>query len=398
MSGGRKIITDDPALKAILAARARKSVPASLKTKDVSNMATRSATTERTIGGPAALPAFTNFGDFARAVAKAATATGEVDRRLVRAPTGSGELTQPGGGFLVPTTLLDGGPIESIFADSVLMKEVDYRETDKPIADARIPGVDETSRATGSRNGGVVSFWLPEEGNAITPSVSKTRNIAFAAHKLVVAIIASAELVSDAPLLESHLREVIKSEFGYQADAAILSGAETAGQPMGILNSPALVSVAKQAGQATQTIVKENIDAMWSVMPGVLRRRAIWACNPDVELQLNRMTIGGEQSNLYAPAGSAGDTTPRLKGRPLFVTEANPVLGQFGDIVLFDPQSYLMLANPMKFALSMDARWNNNECVFRITYRVDGKPKWSAPISPANGGQKLSPFVALAAR
>ena len=39
-----------------------------------------------------------------------------------------------------------------------------------------------------------------------------------------------------------------------------------------------------------------------------------------------------------------------------------------------------------------------DEMVFRITYRVDGKPMWYAPLTPFKGGQTLSPFVALAQR
>ena len=42
---------------------------------------------------------------------------------------------------------------------------------------------------------------------------------------------------------------------GYFEDVAFISGTG-AGQPLGILNAPALVTVSKETGQAADTIVK----------------------------------------------------------------------------------------------------------------------------------------------
>jgi len=40
-----------------------------------------------------------------------------------------------------------------------------------------------------------------------------------------------------------------------------------------------------------------------------------------------------------------------------------------------------------------------DELAFRFTFRVDGKPAYTSPITPYNGSSNTrSPFVALAAR
>jgi hypothetical protein len=47
---------------------------------------------------------------------------------------------------------------------------------------------------------------------------------------------------------------------------------------------------------------------------------------------------------------------------------------------------------------SIHVRFNYDEQVFRFVVRVDGQPILNSPITPANGTNTLSPFVALATR
>ena len=90
------------------------------------------------------------------------------------------------------------------------------------------------------------------------------------------------------------------------------------------------------------------------------------------------------------PSGSEGDTTPRLKGRPFYITEGNPALGQVGDLVLFNPMSYMFMTNPVRYAFSAHAHWLQDEVVFKFVWRIDGKPKYSSAVTPNNGGNQQS--------
>jgi hypothetical protein len=49
-------------------------------------------------------------------------------------------------------------------------------------------------------------------------------------------------------------------------------------------------------------------------------------------------------------------------------------------------------------AISGDVLFLSDQVVFRFKLRVDGKPLWTSPITPFNGTQTRSPFVALAQR
>jgi HK97 family phage major capsid protein len=187
----------------------------------------------------------------------------------------------------------------------------------------------------------------------------------------------------------------------FMTEDAVVEGTG-AGQPLGWLNSTALVSVAKQTGQAAGTIVKENIDSMWSRMWSRSRKNAIWFINQDIEPQLNSLNqaVGtGGQLVYMPPGGISAAPYATLYGKPLIATEYNAALGAVGDITLVDPSQYTLVdKGGVQMATSMHVAFDTDEMRFRITYRVDGKPMWAQPMTPFKGTLTKSPFIALAAR
>jgi HK97 family phage major capsid protein/HK97 family phage prohead protease len=339
---------------------------------------------------------FKSAGHFFQAVA-AQESSGVSDPRLVRAPAGAGEVDPTGGGFLVPTTY-ETELIGSMFEESVLAQFTDRRETDRP-AKCALPGVNETSRADGSRWGGVVSYWR-NEGDLPPASFPKFKMLEFGAKKLIALCSASNELLNDVPLLEGHIRRVFAAEGAFQLDLGILKGAG-AGTLLGIVGAPGTITVAKANGQAAGTILGDNIRDMWSRLALPCRRRAVWICNGDVEGQLDSLGASGSTpgtAGMYFPAGTGGNPYPLLKGRPVLFAEQSPQLGQVGDIVLADLSQYILIDGGFKTALSLHCRFNTDEGIFRFTWRGDGRPAWSAPVTPYNGGAPQSAFVTLAAR
>ena len=87
-----------------------------------------------------------------------------------------------------------------------------------------------------------------------TESKPKFRKIELSLKKLIGLCYATDELLEDAAALESVIRAGFSSEFGFLLDDAIINGTG-AGQPLGILNSGCLVSVAAETGQKAATIV-----------------------------------------------------------------------------------------------------------------------------------------------
>ncbi len=207
-------------------------------------------------------------------------------------------------------------------------------------------------------------------------------------------------MASDAEALGERLTSVFSAELSFQLDRQILNGTG-AGVPLGLVNSPATIAVAKDSGQVAGTVSATNVMGMWSRLPGPCRERAVWLMNEDalsaIENNFDSGAVAG-YTGLFQPAGSDGISSPRIKGRPVITVEQSPLLGTPGDIVLADLSQYAIVAKPPTFAVSAHVSFTSDQVIFRFTLRIDGKPKWTSPVTPFNGGSTRSPFVALAAR
>jgi HK97 family phage major capsid protein len=87
-----------------------------------------------------------------------------------------------------------------------------------------------------------------------------------------------------------------------------------------------------------------------------------------------------------------------MKGRPIVWAEQASQLGTVGDITLADLSTYILVDGGIRPAISADARFLNDEWVFRFTLRVDGAPAYASAITPYSGSASKSPYVTLAAR
>lgn len=356
---------------------------------------------------------FRSFGEFMMGVAKAdhPSFRGRMDERLTfsAGPTGMNEGVGADGGFLVQTdhqnellqNVWDGGEILS------RIRKIQVGPNSNGIS---FNGVDETSRATGSRWGGIRSFWTPEAGlkQASQPRFKRIKMDLF---KITAMCYATDELLQDASALRSWISQAFPQELEFMIEDAIVSGTG-AGMPLGFLNSGATITVPKETSQVANTIVAENILKMWSRMPAKMRRKAVWLVNQDIEPQLLQMSIkiknvaGNENVGgfavppvVYTPPGTNGNDFGMLMGRPVIPVEYASTLGTAGDIVLADLSQYIGIEKGgVEEASSIHVRFIYDETAFRFVYRFNGQPIWSVPMTPYKGTSTQSPFVALATR
>ena len=346
-------------------------------------------------------PIFGSLGEQLMAVRAAAMPGATPDQRLleVRAPLGMNVGQPSDGGFLMEQQYAAG-----IWKRAYSSGEIVRRCFKVPIGDnadsVKIHGIDETSRATGSRWGGVRAYWVAEAGS-MTGSAPKWLDIELAPKKLAVLFYATSELLRNPVALEAMVNQIVPQEIAFMTEDALLNG-NGAGKPLGVLAAPALVSVAKEANQGADTIVKENIDKMWSRMWAGSRQNAVWLINQDCEPQLDNMAlaVGAGGVPVYLPAGGISETPyARLKGRQVIPVEHCQTVGDLGDIVLADFSQYgLADRGGVEVASSIHVQFLTDESVFRFLYSVDGEPMWNSVLTPAHGSNTLSPFVALAAR
>lgn len=337
-----------------------------------------------------------SFGDQLQAVRKASEPGGAIDNRLlvgIKNASGANEAINSDGGFMVDTDFV-AELLKNTYETSVMAKLARKIPIGANANGVSMNGVDETSRANGSRWGGVQAYWSGE-AQTVTATRPKFKKLELKLDKLMALCYATDELLSDATALDAVIRQAFTEEMGFKLDDAILNG-NGAGLPLGIMSSGSLVTVAKENNQTADTVVHNNIVKMFNRCWGRSRANAVWLINQDIEPSLETMIYGTDNVSPLAKEYMEKGT---LKGRPVIPVEQASTLGDLGDIVLADLSQYMLIdKGGIVPATSVHVRFLYDEQVFRFTYRVNGMPIWSAPLTPFKGSNTLSPFVTLAER
>jgi HK97 family phage major capsid protein len=260
--------------------------------------------------------------------------------------------------------------------------------------------LEETSRATGSRNGGARAYWTGE-ASTITNSTIKVGKVRIEVEKLAALMYATNENLADASQLGALLTTFAGEEMAWSLEDAIVNG-DGSGKPIGILASSALVTVAAEGGQAASTVNLNNITNMWGAVLPQAKTRGAWYIHSTVFPQLMRMASAATSASdlVYMPPGGVSQAPyGTLFGRPLYEIEQANALGSVGDIFFADFGAYgLARKGGTAVDSSMHVRFLTDEMAFRVTMRVNGRPLPKSAITNAKGNATRSAFVTLAAR
>lgn len=338
---------------------------------------------------PVATGGFKTLGEFAVAVHNTVRGGGRDERLQAAGNTheGGGDA---GEGFLLPPQ----------FREEIWDLAPQYDEfgglVDEEPTSARSVKVlrDETTPWGGS---GIQSYWRAE-GSTMTASKMAQKEGTVPLHNLYTLALSTEELLEDAPRMNNRLSVKAAQAMMYKKNLAIVEGTGS-GQPLGWYDSGAMVTVAKESGQAADTINATNIINMYSrllMVPGSL---PFWMANSDTLPQLMTMTIG-DTPVWTPPNGLSGAPNGFVLGLPLRLSEFAKTLGDKGDIQVIQPKGWYGVrhASGVKFATSIHLYFDQAVEAFRWLFRYGGQPHLSAPVSPKNGSATKSHFVALAER
>lgn len=349
---------------------------------------------------------FRSLGDFAAAVvgASAASRTGNrFDPRLNSlwsAPqaavpgTYTGEGNGSDGGFLIPPG----------YSTSIFQLSLD-EDSFLPLCD--VVNIDGNAMAfprdetTPWGTNGIRAYWQGEATQAqATKAVVGLDTLRL--KKLIALTPVSDEMMADSSAMATYLPGKMSTSIRWKANEAILFGTGGA-QPLGMMNSPAAIVQAKDVGQLTGTLSATNVANMMArLMPGSFRR-ALWLTNNDVLPAITTMTLGNQP--IYMAPGSPQSPIGQapygmLLGRPLTITQHAKSFSSEADVSLVDFKGYRVItkAGGIETATSMHLYFDADSMAFRTTFRMDGAPMASQPVTPANGSNTLSHFIKLQAR
>jgi len=223
------------------------------------------------------------------------------------------------------------------------------------------------------------------------------------AHKLFLLSAASNELRDDGLNFAAQLETAMSASFAYALDNVIVRGTG-AGQPLGILRSPAAIAVAPESGQAANTIRFVNLADMFGRLTARAQMNGCWFIAPSVMRQL----IDLRHPETGAPVLLSGGNNDAAAGRPaqsifglsVVVSELCSPLGEAGDIIVGDLSEYaLLMRRDARIEFTDQLGFDADISHWRMIARVGGQPLNSAPIQPRGQGEPtLSSFVYLDAR
>lgn len=341
---------------------------------------------------------FSGMGDFLATVHKSFQGQ---DSRLVRFNDKTEQVnvsegkdmtgqTGAGGGFLIPTEQLT--ELMSLVAERSFFRS---RASVIPMTRRQItiPLLDQTGTTAGQPHwfGGLKAYWT-EEASQKTNSDAAFKQVVLTAWKLIMYTRASDELLDDSAV---SLAAFLSGQMGFAGaiqwmeEYAFLNGTGV-GQPLGVLNSGSLLTFNR-----TTT---GHID--YNDLTGILKRflpnsKGVWIVSQSAMQEL--LTLNGPSGNpAYLWASAVQGAPGTLLGYPVIFTEKAPILGQVGDIGLYDLSYYLIGDRQATTVESTKFdRWAYDETSWRAVHRVDGRPWLSVAPTLQDGTTQVSPFVAL---
>lgn len=268
---------------------------------------------------------------------------------------------------------------------------------------AQIPAFDYTTTgSTGNTpfTSGVVAKWTSEAATRDeTEPVFK--QVELKAWELSLYTLASNNLLADsAAALDTVLTQLFAMAIGWYSDFAFLRG-DGVGKPEGMLNAPAAIGVSRAVASKIKLL---DILKMQSQFLMQSWGNGIWLAHQSTIPQLGQISDGDQTSSfafgrniiLELSGGATKKLPSELLGMPLFFTEKLPVLGTAGDLMLIDPGMYLIGDRmEMQIDVSQHYRFLNNQMVWRVVVRFDGRSWLNKYITLADGAHQVSPFLYL---
>lgn len=243
--------------------------------------------------------------------------------------------------------------------------------------------------------GGVQANW-EEEGSTIGEEEPTLKQGKWQPRELKGYTLASRSLLADDAIgLEALLMRLFGGAIAWHEDRAFLRGTG-ANQPLGVLASNVLISVARSAASA---VTVADVAAVMGRMLSLSGSGLCWVCHPTTIpkwLTMAATPVGG--GNVFIGPQIQGKPQMQAFGVPIEITDKVPALNTAGDVGLYDFGMYVIAdRQQIEIAFSEHVAFRTNQNAWRFVSRVDGQPWLRSSVTLSDTASTLSPFVTLAA-
>lgn len=327
---------------------------------------------------------FRNFGEFLHAVACNPNDMRLQEIRVQQAKDGTS------GGYNIPDQFR-AELLEVPAAPAIIRPRATVIPAGSPPDSAiTMPALDQrASQGTSFMHGGVQVF-NSGEGDAITESTARFRQVRLEPKSLTAYVTASNKLVANWDAASATIPRLMRGALVAKEDTDFLSG-DGVNKALGILNTPAAININRAtANQIGWADVRNMVSRVRTITGS-----PVWIASQTTIPQLIQIADASSRV-IWSQSASAG-LPPTLYGYPVMFHDRSPALGTKGDLVLTDLSAYLIKdgSGPI-VAVSEHFRFQNDEVAFRLVANVDGQPWLNEPITlEGSTANTVSPFIVL---
>ena len=314
---------------------------------------------------------------------------------------GMSTISGESGGFLVNPEIAP--TVEWLFNQSDIPGRVDTINSTS--TRFRWPRAKDLNRNDGTRHGGVLHHWI-DEGERGNESFPKLAFTTLEMKKLAVFVFMTDEIMNNSDhAVEQYVRTAVREEINFALARAIMWGGGNS-EPIGFMNSGALVTVAKEGSQTADTFTTGNALQLLSQLYRSANTNAVWLHHQSVIPEIGKLTIANQPVAVnYQQGGVTQEIIGTLYNKPLIESEFCAPLGDPGDVVLADLKAYKAIAqSTVREDVSIHVEFLTDQSCLRFILNFDGAPLFPEPITPFKApGSTVDPpqqssFLRVAAR
>lgn len=297
------------------------------------------------------------------------------------------------GGYLVPEEyeprLLTAAQQSSRIVEQVFSLPVNSPSGKLPVLDiTRTP----TAGAGDVAMAGGLTFASRAEGGSYTEAQAYFEEIRFNVNSESLEVQATIEMAADSPIaIESLLTRLFGTAMSAKVERHILRGTG-AGQPLGILNAPALINISPDTDNAFVLADAAEMRSRLLMLDGA---KPFWIAHSSMQPDIAALQVGS-YGPTYIQNVQTGTLDAPLLGYPIVYSEHLPQANSSGCILLADLNAYVLFRRGgMSVFYSEHTRRTSGKVAWYVDYRIDGQPWVSGSVTDASpgGSYTKSPFV-----
>lgn len=305
-----------------------------------------------------------------------------------------GDASGATGGYTVPPEFYN--QLLAVMEESAFFRKLAFVQ---PMTSASLmmPYLDITtvqSAGTAALLGGVSMAWTAESQTR-TETEPTFKQLELKAHELSGYTVSSNVLLQDAAFgLEKFLYNLFGRAIAWYEEYSFLQGNGT-GKPQGVLGAAATLSVTRNTGTAIKFV---DVATMLGKLLPSSQTRAVWITSPSCVQQLIQLVDAGNRALFMTTEAGGVHASPKwtLLGLPVYITEKLPALGTAGDLMLVDPNYYVIGdRQQIEIAASEHVNFLKNQMTWRVVERIDGQPWMDSYVTLQDATTTVSPFVKL---